>query len=37
ISNGLSNLHSRDEQLKYSNVLDRIQSRMIIFSIHLEG
>ena len=37
ISNGLSNLHSRDEQLKYSNVIDLIQSRMIIFSIHLEG
>jgi hypothetical protein len=37
ISNGLGNLHSRDEKLKYSNVLDRIQSRMIVFSIHLEG
>ncbi|HEU4575998.1 MAG TPA: outer membrane beta-barrel protein [Chitinophagaceae bacterium] len=37
ISNGISNLHSRDENLKYSNVLDRIQSRMIVFSIHLEG
>jgi hypothetical protein len=36
-SNGLGNLHSRDERLKYSNVLDRIQSRMIVFSIHLEG
>lgn len=37
ISNGLGNLHSRDENLKYSNVLDRMQSRMIVFSIHLEG
>ena len=37
ISNGLRNIHSRDELLKYSNVLDRIQSRQIIFSIHLEG
>lgn len=37
ISNGLGNIHSRDEKLKYSNVLDRIQSRMIVFSIHLEG
>lgn len=36
-SNGLNNLHSRDENLKYSNVIDRIQSRMIVFSIHLEG
>jgi hypothetical protein len=37
ISNGLGNIHSRDENLKFSNVLDRIQSRMIVFSIHLEG
>ena len=37
ISNGLGNLHSRDEYLKYSNVLDKIYSRMIVFSIHLEG
>jgi len=37
ISNGLNNIHSRDESLKYSNVIDRIQSRMIVFSIHLEG
>ena len=37
ISNGLGDLHSRDANLKYSNVLDRIQSRMIVFSIHLEG
>ena len=37
ISNGLGNIHSRDEQLKYSSVFDKIQSRMIVFSIHLEG
>ena len=37
VSNGLRNIHSRDENLKYSNVIDRIQSRMIVFSIHLEG
>jgi len=37
ISRGLRNMHSRDENLKYSNVLDRIQSRMIFFSIHIEG
>ena len=37
ISNGLRNVHSRDVNLKYSNVIDRIQSRMIMFSIHLEG
>jgi hypothetical protein len=37
ISNGLNNIHSRDEHLKYSSVFDKIQSRMIVFSIHLEG
>jgi hypothetical protein len=37
ISNGFKNIHSRDENLKYSNVLDRITSRMIVFCIHLEG
>ncbi|MBI2729979.1 MAG: outer membrane beta-barrel protein [Sphingobacteriales bacterium] len=37
ISNGFNNIHSRDANLKFSNVLDRLQSRMIMFSIHLEG
>ena len=37
ISNGLRNMHSRDVNLKYSSVFDRIQSRMVVFSIHLEG
>ena len=37
ISNGMKNLHARDENLKYSNVFDKIQSRMIVFTIHLEG
>jgi hypothetical protein len=37
ISNGLNNIHSRDEKLKYSSVFDKIQSRMIVFSIHIEG
>lgn len=37
ISNGLGNLHSRDANLNYSSVVDKIQSRMIVFSIHLEG
>lgn len=36
-SNGLGNIHSRDEKLKYSSVFDRINSRMIVFSIHIEG
>ncbi|MEI9944437.1 MAG: outer membrane beta-barrel protein [Chitinophagaceae bacterium] len=37
VSNGLSNIHSRDENLKYSNVFDKINSRMVVFSIHIEG
>jgi hypothetical protein len=36
VSNGLGNIHSRDSNLKYSNVLDKLQSRMIVFSIILE-
>lgn len=35
-SNGLSNIHSRDVNLKFSNVLDKLQSRMLVFSIILE-
>ncbi len=37
ISNGLGDIHSRDQNLKFSRVLDKMQSRMIVFSIHLEG
>jgi hypothetical protein len=37
ISNTIPNVHSRDPNLIYSNVIDRMQSRMIVFSIHLEG
>lgn len=37
ISNGLRNIHARDANLKFSSVFDRIQSRMIVFTIHLEG
>jgi len=36
-SNGLSNLHDRNDKLNYSRVLENIQSRMIVFTIHLEG
>lgn len=36
ISNGFRNLHQLDPALKYSNVLDRVLSRMIVFSIHFE-
>ncbi|MBC7948766.1 MAG: PorT family protein [Chitinophagaceae bacterium] len=37
LSNGLNNVHSRDKNLIYSSVFDKIQSRMIVFSIHIEG
>ncbi len=37
ISNGLGNAHSRDANLKFSSVIDRMQSRMIIFSLIFEG
>jgi hypothetical protein len=37
ISNGLNNIHSRDAALKYSSVFDRIFSRQIVLSIHIEG
>lgn len=37
ISNGIRNIHARNPGLQYSNVLDKMQSRMIVFSIHLEG
>jgi hypothetical protein len=36
ISKGLSNIHSRDPNLKYSSIFDQLQTRMITFSIHLE-
>lgn len=37
LSNGLGNIHSRDPSLIYSNVFDKIQSRMIVLSFHIEG
>jgi hypothetical protein len=37
ISNSFGNVHSRDVNLIYSNIIDRMQARMFIFSIHLEG
>ncbi len=36
LSNGLSNVHSRDAALKYSSIFDKLQSRMVQFSIILE-
>jgi hypothetical protein len=37
ISNSIGNIHSRDPNLKYSNVIDKLQSRMIVFSLIFEG
>ncbi len=36
LSSGLSNLHSRDVDLRYSNVIDKINSKMITFSLTVE-
>lgn len=36
LSNGLTNLHSRDPNLRYSNVIDKINSKMITFSLTVE-
>jgi hypothetical protein len=37
VSNGINSLHSRSEKLNYSRVLGDMRSRMIVFTIHLEG
>lgn len=37
ISNGIRNIHARDPNLRFSNVFDKIQSRMIMITLHLEG
>lgn len=37
ISNGFGNVHVQDPSLRYSNVVEKLQSRMFVFSIHLEG
>lgn len=36
LSTGLVNLHSRDADLKYSNVIDKVYSRMVTFSLTVE-
>ncbi len=36
LSSGLVNLHSRDPDLRYSNVIDKINSKMITFSLTAE-
>jgi hypothetical protein len=37
VSNGINNVHSRDASLKFSGVIDKIQSRQIVFSLIFEG
>ncbi|MBE7173793.1 MAG: PorT family protein [Williamsia sp.] len=37
ISNGISNSHSRDPDLKFSNVIDKMKTRMVVFSLIFEG
>ena len=37
ISQGIKNVHSRDPNLQYSNVIDKIKTRQIIFSLIFEG
>ena len=37
ISNGITNSHSRDDRLKFSNVIDKLNSRMVVFSLIFEG
>ncbi len=34
--NGLANIHDRDPDLKFSNILGQLNERMIIFSINIE-
>lgn len=36
LSSGLVNLHARDPDLRYSNVIDKINSKMITFSLTVE-
>jgi len=36
VHEGLANIHDRDADLKFSNVLGKLQSRMIVFSINIE-
>lgn len=36
IHNGLTNIHDRDPNLKFSNVLNQLKSRMVLFSINIE-
>ena len=37
ISDGIINIHHRDPNLIYSNTIDKLKSRMIVFSLIFEG
>jgi hypothetical protein len=37
ISNGITNSHSRDASLKFSSSIDKLNSRMVVFSLIFEG
>jgi Outer membrane protein beta-barrel domain len=37
VSDGINNIHSRDPNLIYSNTIDKLKSRMIVFSLIFEG
>jgi hypothetical protein len=36
-SEGIKNVHSRDPNLQYSNVIDKLKTRMVVFSLIFEG
>jgi hypothetical protein len=36
-SEGVKNVHDRDPNLQYSNVIDKLKTRMIVFSLIFEG
>ena len=36
-SEGIKNVHDRDPNLQYSNVIDKLKTRMVIFSLIFEG
>jgi len=37
ISYGLSNIHARDTELIFSNVVNNMNNRMLMFTLHFEG
>ena len=36
-SQGIKNVHDRDPNLQYSNVIDKLKTRMVVFSLIFEG